>query len=201
MRTPFIALLLVITAPVDAAVTMKFFNGTSNEVDVVWQQLSPAPGPSMRAILEPEERLDTKIEVGDEVYSVAFQRKGKDVVRPVIGTGFEIAMLLEPRGRPVYVALRPPDEARMHADVGDAMNLGGEKRPSSLYCIPVHVRQWNGKRVAVLANGLFLELSGSAAAGVAEGRRCFCGRGVTGRERGLDIFEAGSTCPLLETSR
>jgi hypothetical protein len=113
-----------------------------------------------------------------------------------VGTNFEIAMLLQSPARRPSIVLRPTYEESVWADVGDAMNLGRDDRPSSLYCIPVQVRRWNGKPAVVLANGFLMELTGRID-GVGEGRRCLCGRGLGPNHKdGLDRFEAGSTCSL-----
>lgn len=199
MRYTFLALALLMAAPLHGATTVKLFNGMRHEVEAVWTRLTPTPAAPQRVRLAHEESFDTGIAVGNgEGYSIAFRRNGVDVAKPVVGTNFEIAMLLQPRGRRAYVALRPVYDERRRGEVGDALNLSGDDRPSSLYCITIDVRRWNGRQVVVLANGFFMELTGGTGATVEEGRHCFCGRGLSpdGKAGGLDRFEVSGTCPL-----
>ena len=191
MRIVVLVMSVLLAAPSHAA-TIKFFNGLSREVEVVWTELAPNAGPPKRARLASEELFDTGIPVGGgQFFAIAFQRKGKNVAPPVVGTNFETAMLLQPKGHRAYIALRPVYDEKIWAEAGTAIGLMSEDRPSSLYCISGDVREWNGKRVIVFANGLVMELAGRVS--TEAGRKCFCGRAI-GPADGLDRFEAGSEC-------
>jgi hypothetical protein len=173
------------------AATFTVGNATRDAVEATWSQLAPRVTAPQTVRLGAEETFDTGLPVSkDHIYRVVFHRGGTRSARSAIGVNVESATLFKSG----HITFRPPFDQRIWPDVNDADGINRDKRPSTLYCIPVDARMWNGQRVIVLADGRFMELGSDAGAG-GEGRRCFCGRAVaTDPKSEMERFDAGSLC-------